>query len=565
MSVRILPVVGDMDVARSLVTLLSQLPEVEPALPVPDATALLDTLARLSADSLDELPEVVLVHERVGPVPALDLIRDVVRRFPAVGVVLVTSDTGTAVLTAAMDAGARGILPLPLAYDALAERVRAAADWSAGMRRHLGSGGDPFGGSGGRLVTLTGAKGGVGTTLAAVHLALAAQASGRTVALLDLDLQCGDVAAYLDVQFRRSVVDLAGIADITPRVLQDAMFLHPSGLGLLLAPAEGERGEEVTDRAARQIIGALRGRFEIVVVDCGSQLTAAGAAAVELADQAVLLVTPDVMAVRAAKRTVRLWDRLQIRKAEETLTAINRHTRHSEIQPALVQRITGTRTARTTVPSHYKELQGAVDAGRVHDLDAKSTVRQGLWALAGELGLVKSPDRPDRSEGRRRRQHGEARGTALARRGDSGGGGGGAGGEHAAGRAEVTRGRRSWGDRGAVTLEFAGIFPLVLVVIGLMWQCALYGYTYSLVGNAADEGARAGTAAAAGTGDGAGACQSAARAHLPGAWQNATVTCGGSGAVYKATVQAKVPLFFPGVDGGWSVKGSAGAATEGDR
>ncbi|NED89928.1 ParA family protein, partial [Streptomyces sp. SID11233] len=71
---RILPVAGDPDLARSLVSLLSQLPEAEPALPVPDSTALLDALDRLAAESLDELPEVVLVHERVGPVPALDLV-----------------------------------------------------------------------------------------------------------------------------------------------------------------------------------------------------------------------------------------------------------------------------------------------------------------------------------------------------------------------------------------------------------------------------------------------------------------------------------------------------------
>ncbi|EFL02349.1 septum site-determining protein, partial [Streptomyces sp. SPB78] len=293
MSTRILPVAGDPDLARSLVSLLSQLPETEPALPVPDSTALLDALDRLASASPDELPEVVLVHERVGPVPALDLIHEVVRRFPQVGVVLVTADTGTTVLTAAMDAGARGILPLPLAYDALSERVRAAAEWAAGMRRHLGNSPESGAGSGGgRVLTVSGAKGGVGTTLTAVQLALAAQASGSTVALVDLDLQCGDVAAFLDVQFRRSSVDLAGIADLTPRVLQDAMFPHPSGLGLLLAPADGERGEEVTERAARQILGALRARHDLVVVDCGSQLTAASAAAVELADQALLVVTP---------------------------------------------------------------------------------------------------------------------------------------------------------------------------------------------------------------------------------------------------------------------------------
>ena len=85
MTTRILPAVGDTDSARALTTLLSQLPDAEPAAPVADSTALLDTLARLAAESLDELPEVVLVHERIGPVPALDLIREVVLRFPAVG------------------------------------------------------------------------------------------------------------------------------------------------------------------------------------------------------------------------------------------------------------------------------------------------------------------------------------------------------------------------------------------------------------------------------------------------------------------------------------------------
>ena len=33
---------------------------------------------------------------------------------------------------------------------------------------------------------------------------------------------------------------------------------------------------------------------------------------------------------------------------------------------------------------------GAVDAGRVHELDSRGSVKQALWALAGELGLVKA-------------------------------------------------------------------------------------------------------------------------------------------------------------------------------
>ncbi|MEF9906056.1 AAA family ATPase [Streptomyces sp. P9-A2] len=422
MPTRILPAVGDADAVRSITTLLSQLPDAEPMAPVIDSTQLVDTLARLAAESIDELPEVVVVHERIGPVPALELIREVALRFPAVGVVLVTSDASPGLFQAAMDYGARGLAALPLNYEELANRVHAVAQWSSGVRRHLGAGGDVFTGVGGTVVTVSGAKGGVGATLTAIHLALAAQASGRSTALVDLDLQSGDVASFLDVQFRRSVVDLATITDISPRVLADAVFRHDTGLTLLLSPAEGERGEDVTDRAARHIIGALRSRYEVVVVDTGAQLVGAGAAAVETADTALLVTTPDVVSVRGAKRTVRMWDRLQIRKAEETTIVVNRHSRGTEIQPPLIQKITGTGVAATVIPANFKELQQVVDAGRVHELENKSVVKQALWTLAGELGLVKPTEGAHKS-GRLRgdRLRGD-RGAVSVRRRKGGGG-----------------------------------------------------------------------------------------------------------------------------------------------
>ncbi|MEV5505797.1 AAA family ATPase [Streptomyces orinoci] len=388
MATRILPAVGDPETARSVTALLGQLPDTEPAQPLADSTTLLDTLARLAADSVTDLPEIVLVHERIGPVPALELVREVALRFPATAVILMTADTSPALFSAAMDAGARGLVGLPLSYDELAARIRATTDWARGVRRHLGADAELPGGPGGTVVTVTGAKGGVGSTVIAVHAALAARATGRPVALVDLDLQSGDIASYLDVQFRRSVADLAEIHDISPRVLQDVLFNHETGLGLLLAPAEGERGEEVGERTARQIITALRARHQVVVIDCGTQLTGAGAAAIELADVAALVLTPDVVAVRAAKRMVRMWERLKVRKPEDTVAVLNRAVRGAEIQPPLIERITGTRVARTTVPARFKDLQPVIDSGRLHDLDARGPVRQAIWGLAGELGLV---------------------------------------------------------------------------------------------------------------------------------------------------------------------------------
>ncbi|WP_407560805.1 CpaE family protein [Streptomyces sp. 184] len=589
MTVRIQPVIADPDAARATVSLLHQLPDAEAAAPIGDSVALLDHLATLAGAGVAELPEVLLVHERIGPVPALELIRDVALRFPAVGTVLVTADTSPAGYSAAMDAGARGVVGLPLAYEELAARVQAAAQWSGGVRRHLGAAAGPeaFGGPGGTLVTVSGAKGGVGTTVAAVQLALAARAAGRHVALADLDLQSGDIASYLDVQFRRSVADLAGIKDISPRVLQDAVFTHHTGLGLLLAPSEGERGEDVDDRAARQTLSALRSRYDVVVLDCGSQVTTPNAAAVELADIALLVTTPDVISVRGAKRMLRLWDRLQIRKAEDTVVLVNRLTKNTEIQPSIIARATGTTVARTAVPAAFKELQPLVDAGRLQDLEQRSTVRQALWAVAGELGLTVVPDQgapggPPAHGGGAQRALGAGAGPGAVGAGGRGapapqvappgaqpalppgtpgGPGGPAPGPGAApgpapgrgGRRRGDRGDR--GDRGQVSVEFAGMLPLIALVLVVVWQFVLVGYTYSLAGNAADMAARA-----AAVGDDPVA---AAEEDLPDAW-DASVSVGSSDGVTTATVDLKVPVLFPGgLNFPFTVSGTAGATDEG--
>ncbi|GAB2902125.1 AAA family ATPase [Streptomyces mayteni] len=407
MTTRVLPAVGDPDTARALITLLSQLPDSEPMRSVPDSTTLLDTLAGLGHESVADLPEVVVLHERVGPLPALELIREVALRFPAVAVVLVSENPSPGLYSAAMDSGARGLVGLPLSYDELAARIAAAAHWVAGVRRHLGAGDAVATGPGGRIITVTGAKGGVGATLLATQLALAAQTSGgyeRGVILVDLDLLCGDVGSYFDVQFRRSVADLAGIADISPQVLGEAVFSHETGLAMLIAPAEGERGEDVSEATARQLLMAVRARHDVVVVDCGSHMNAANAAAIEMSDAALLVTTPDVISVRAVNRMVRMWDRLQIRKAQETLTVVNRMSRASAIQPPLIARITGTQVARGVIPAGFRELQEAQDAGRIQDLEARGQVRRAMWALAAEVGLTPPENAP--AAGRRRGRRG---------------------------------------------------------------------------------------------------------------------------------------------------------------
>ncbi|MFC9729386.1 TadE/TadG family type IV pilus assembly protein [Streptomyces roseolus] len=120
------------------------------------------------------------------------------------------------------------------------------------------------------------------------------------------------------------------------------------------------------------------------------------------------------------------------------------------------------------------------------------------------------------------------------------------------------RRQRGSGDRGQVAVEFAGMVPVILLTLALLWQVVLVGYSSILAGNAADEAARA----AAVDGD----CDGAARRHLDGAWAGATVECGGapSGGMVTVTVVVPVPVLFPGLGSFDGVSATAGAVYEGE-
>nr|WP_236677351.1 pilus assembly protein [Streptomyces actinomycinicus] len=104
--------------------------------------------------------------------------------------------------------------------------------------------------------------------------------------------------------------------------------------------------------------------------------------------------------------------------------------------------------------------------------------------------------------------------------------------------------------------------PLIVLTLVLMWQAVLVGYTFTQAGNAADEAARAGTAAPRG-GARQAACAEAGLKHLSAAWKgDASVSCNPSGYV-TADVSLKVPVLFPGlVSFPVTVHGHAGAVEE---
>ena len=450
-------------------------------------------------------PDVILIREDLAPQAIWPLVRETVIANPYLAVVVATSSGSAELLGLAMEAGARAVVELPLQVEDVAGKIMSAGGWAQTMRRVIGGEREAATGTSGMLVVLAGAKGGVGTTTIATHLALASARDDATrrVCLVDLDVSKGDVPLYLDVQHRRTILDLAPVAnDLSPRAIADALFQHSSGLSLLLAPAEGEYAERLTGEQVATILSALRQRHDVVVVDAGAVVTEAAAAAVELADEVFVVTTPDVPSLRGTRRTVELWERLALRKEEAVRGILNRVDKRTDIQPETAAKISGVEVAQTRLPAAFRALEAA---GNQRDPDlAAGGWTQRIEELAAEI-RISSPRllsaRNERAAGRRRK--------ASVGADDSGQG----------------------------TLELVGLFPLILLVLLFIWQAVLMGIGAHYAANSAQEGARA---AAVG-----GDVDQAARAAVPASFakdMSVVRSPGGS----RVTVHIRPPLFMLG-------------------
>ena len=476
------------------------------------ATEVGEVMAALGAAPID----VVVLHEDLGPLPVMDLAREIGQRHPHTSIVLIVRERTSEVLRSALQAGARDVLAMPLSFEEL-QGVKTAGAWAQQVRERARS--ESIGGLGlgvgGQMIAVAGGKGGVGCTTVALHLALGAASNGRgrSVCLVDFDLQSGDVATLLDLTYRRTVFDLLDVAnELSPRVLEDALYAHQSGLRVLLAPEEGEQEENITAPAARRILGALKSNFDIAVVDVGSVVTEANAVAVDMADRVLVVTTPDVPALRASNRLLGMWNRLEIRdhrsnESDEVMVVLNRAHRDSEVQPDLVRKVVEAPLAGTVLPSGWRDIEAAANTGAPARLN-DSSLRTALGALGGEIGLIPAG--------------GRQRGA-----------------------------RKLLGQSGQVAAETVGVTTLIILLALFMWQMVIIGLTYVVAGHSARSGAKALSVGES--------VSEIVRAETHSIWRDGLDIDEGEDFV-KVTLE--VPLLAPGVRSPFEVSARSGAVLE---
>jgi len=156
-----------------------------------------------------------------------------------------------------------------------------------------------------RVLAFLSPKGGAGTTTAAVNVAVTLARSGRSVALVDLDLAFGSVATHLDLQPRFSVVEAVhdDLALDDPAVLR-AYATMKDTLAVFTAPVTPDKVEMVTPEHLRRLLTIATATFDVTVVDAGSSFDERTVTVAGIADRLSVLATPEIPALRAVRALV---------------------------------------------------------------------------------------------------------------------------------------------------------------------------------------------------------------------------------------------------------------------
>ncbi len=303
-------------------------------------------------------PKVVFIDLRDDAAKSLETAKRISSYFKEV--LMIGSGRGMTLdmVKACMEAGIRDFLERPFDTD----KVKAALE-----KHKLALGADnEVGDRTGRIVTVFSNKGGLGKTTIAVNLALAlSETIGRPVALVDLNLQLGDITTFLDVEPKQTIVDIArNIGRVDGAYLEGSLAQYTvknASIYVLADPLHVEDAEEVTADQINAVLTVLRATFEYVIIDTTTSFDSKTLAALDLADHILLVSMVNLPSIRSSQRLLNLFERLGYDQQKIKLI-VNRYMPGEEITVDDVEE-TLEHPVFWKIPNSYSVVMTAINRG----------------------------------------------------------------------------------------------------------------------------------------------------------------------------------------------------------
>jgi pilus assembly protein CpaE len=289
-----------MAVIRALVAVDSSIDRetVQEALPATEQIEIAGVIYGLdeSWNTLQEAPtDLVVVACKGYSDRSLFFIGGVVKQRPDRPIVVMVEDAANGFVRRVFEAGADDVVNLPETPQRVAFAFQKAIARRQGAAVASGVAQAP-------MVCVLGPKGGTGKTLTACNLAVALAGMGKKAALVDLDLQFGDIGLSLGLSPERTIYDLAksgGSLDIEK--LESYMTPHSSGVRVLMAPTRPDQASFVTVDLLRDVYATLRSHYEFVVVDTPPGFTSEVIASIDSSSHVCMVGMLDSLSLKNTK------------------------------------------------------------------------------------------------------------------------------------------------------------------------------------------------------------------------------------------------------------------------
>lgn len=350
----------------------------------------------LALDKIENTsPDIVIMTLGEGDTDVLNLAERIILHRPRTFVILVAEHLNVEMMQSGLKIGCHNIIELPDSPKEFADYIKTVYNNENIRLKSLNEKENLLWSS--TVITVFGAKGGLGKTTIAANLAVKLAEKRKKVALVDLDLQFGDVHIFMDIEPKDTITELfQEIAAPNIDSVRSYMTVHSSGVHVLCAPRSPEYAELISAEKVLSLLTLLRSYYDYVIIDTAPTFSEVNMTAIESSSLIFFITGLDISILKNSKLSISLLESLQ--QIDKLRVIVNRAVDMSSITVKDVEKIIGY-PIWAKMPSDYKVAVNALNRGVPFVSGVPSSkISQSIFVMADSLLNGKTDNKDEKTK-----------------------------------------------------------------------------------------------------------------------------------------------------------------------